>query len=43
MSGIAGWPNLVWAAAALFLLFRKVPPPLVVLLSALLGAGLSFV
>jgi len=43
MSGIAGWPNLVWAAAALFLLFRKVPPPLVVLLSALFGAGLSFV
>jgi chromate transporter len=42
-SGIAGWPNLVWAAAALVLLFRRVPPPLVVLLSALLGAGLSFV
>lgn len=42
-NGIAGWPNLIWAAAALLLLFRKVPPPLVVLLSALLGAGLTFV
>jgi chromate transporter len=40
-STITGWQDLVWAAAALLALFRKVPPPLVVLLSALLGAGLT--
>jgi chromate transporter len=40
-STITGWQDLVWAAAALLALFRKVPPPLVVMLSALLGAGLT--
>lgn len=40
-SSITAWPDLIWAAAALILLFRKFPPPLVVLLSALLGAGLT--
>lgn len=40
-SSITAWPDLVWAAAALALLLRKVPPPLVVFTSALLGAGLT--
>ena len=40
-SSIGDWPDLVWAAAALALLFGKVRPPLVVLASALLGAGLT--
>lgn len=40
-STITGWQDLVWAAAALLALFRKVPPPLVVMLTALLGAGLT--
>jgi len=38
-STITAWPDLIWAAAALALLFAKVPPPLVVLASALLGVG----
>lgn len=42
-SSITAWPDLIWAAAALILLVRKLPPPLVVLASALLGAGLSFI
>jgi len=42
-SSITAWPDLIWAAAALILLFRKFPPPLVVLLSALVGAGLSLI
>ena len=36
-SSITAWPDLIWAAAALALLFTRVPPPLVVLASALLG------
>lgn len=40
-SSITGWPDLVWAAVALLMLFRKVPPPAVVLASALLGTGLT--
>jgi len=40
-SSITGWPDLLWAALALLLLFRKLPPPLVVLASALIGAGLT--
>lgn len=42
-SSIAGWPDIAWAVAALVLLFRKVPPPAVVLASALLGACLALV
>ncbi len=38
---IRAWPDLLWAAAALALLFLKFPPPLVVLASALLGTGLA--
>jgi chromate transporter len=40
-SSLTGWPDLIWAAAALLALFRKLPPPLVVIASALLGAGLT--
>jgi chromate transporter len=40
-SSITQWPDLLWAGAALVLLFRKVPPPLVVLASAALGIGLT--
>jgi len=40
-SSIGSWRDLAWAAAALALLFRKVPPPLVVLASAAVGAGLT--
>jgi chromate transporter len=40
-TSITAWPDVIWAAAALALLFGKVPPPLVVLLSALVGAGLA--
>jgi chromate transporter len=40
-SSITQWPDLVWAAVALLLLFRKLPPPAVVLASALFGAGLA--
>jgi chromate transporter len=42
-SSITGWVDVAWALAALALLFRKVPPPLVVLASALLGIGLTLV
>ena len=40
-SSIIQWPDLIWAAAALTLLFRKVPPPVMVIASAIVGAGLA--
>ncbi len=36
---VAGWTDLAWAAAALLALFRRIPPPLVVLASAAIGVA----
>lgn len=38
---ITGWPDLAWAAAVLALLLQRVSPPLVVVFSAAVGAGLA--
>jgi len=40
-SSVHSWLDLAWAAAALALLLRKVPPPAIVVASALLGMGLA--
>lgn len=40
-ASITAWPDLLWVAIALALLFGKVPPPVVVLASAAIGAGLA--